>query len=55
MSRPPDGRTIRKDIIKLRVTPRFKLAAEKRASELGKKLSEYIRELIAQDIGKKPG
>jgi len=41
-------------LMNLRVPPYFKALAEKRAAEQGLKLSGYIRNLIAADLGVKP-
>lgn len=44
------ARDKQKDSIRIRCSKLFKTAAERRAEELGKSLSDHIRELIQADM-----
>lgn len=53
MSRRPDGRTVRKEFLPaIRVTPKFKAAVEKKAAALEKTITDYVRDLIIEDLKK---
>jgi hypothetical protein len=40
------------DVLRLRLSPKMKVAVEKRAAMLDKSMSEYIRYLIENDLKK---